>query len=110
MKINDMPISMNLKQYNLQTEKLLEDAKVSNDKETLLKACQSFEALFLEMMQKNMRSTISEDGFIKKSHGREIFEGMYDEKLSQEMTKGKGIGLAQQLYKQLSKSANIQNE
>jgi flagellar protein FlgJ len=81
----------------------LEKAAADGDEKKLKAACQQFESIFLQMVLKGMRSTIVEDGLVEKSYGREIFEGMYDEKLSEEMVKGQGVGLADQLYKQLSK-------
>lgn len=117
MKITqNLPINMDAIQYNKSEaeasdfQKTLEAAKADQDAKKLKSACQQFEAVFLNMILKNMRTTgISEGGFIEKSHAREIFEGMLDEKLSQEMSKGQGVGLAQQLFKQLSKNSGIQN-
>ncbi len=117
MKINNS-MSINTDQSLYQNEKvkteefkaILEKARHADDDKALLAATKDFESLFLQMIQKNMRSTISEDGFIQKSYDREIFEGMYDEKLSEEMAKGQGVGLAQQLYKQLSKQIKLENK
>jgi len=116
MKINNS-IPINTEQSAYQKDKvktdefqtILEKAQEQKDEKKLLQACQNFESIFLQMMLKNMRSTITEDGFIEKSYDREIFEGMYDEKLSEEMAKGQGIGLAQQMYKQLSKQIKSGN-
>ncbi|MDR5659700.1 rod-binding protein [Serpentinicella sp. ANB-PHB4] len=75
-----------------------------DDREKLMDACREFEAIFLNMMMKEMRKTIPTDGLTEKSQAREIFESMHDEKLSVEMARGKGTGLAKQLYNQLSRS------
>lgn len=83
-------------------ENILKQAQKSKDQEKLQKACKEFESVFLNMLLKNMRNTVQESGFIQKSNAREIFESMLDEKIAQEATKGPGIGLAQQIYKQLS--------
>ncbi|MCT4619039.1 MAG: rod-binding protein [Marinisporobacter sp.] len=84
-------------------QKSFEKAKESKDDKKLMDACRQFETVFVNMMMKNMRNTIQEDGIIKKSYGREIFEGMLDEKLAEESSKGQGIGLAKNMYEQLSK-------
>ncbi len=73
------------------------------DAEKLLDACKEFEAIFLEMMLKQMRRTVPEGELIEKSFAREIYETMQDEEISKEMARGRGIGLAQDLYKQLSR-------
>ncbi|MBS3994490.1 MAG: rod-binding protein [Alkaliphilus sp.] len=90
-------------------ERMLEASMDEKDKKKLLASCQQFEAIFLQMILKNMRSSVNEDGFIQKSFDREIFEGMHDEKIAQQMAEGQGIGLAQQLYKQLSKQIITEN-
>lgn len=85
-------------------QQALEAAQKSGDKEKLLAACQDFEALFIQMMFKSMRNTIPKDGLIPKSFSQEVFEEMLDEELSKKMAKGQGIGLAQEIYKQLSRN------
>lgn len=90
-------------------ERILEASMDAKDQKKLLASCQQFEAIFIQMMLKNMRSPANEEGFIQKSFAREIFEGMHDEKIAKEMAKGQGIGLAEQLYKQLSKQMKSKN-
>ncbi|QEK13206.1 hypothetical protein FQB35_13515 [Crassaminicella thermophila] len=109
MKINPISLSpINKGQYEKSKVKedsfknALEQAKKAKDDKKLLDACRQFESMFVNMMLKNMRNTIKEDGFIKKSYAREIFEGMLDEKLAEEASKGQGIGIAKEMYKQLS--------
>ncbi len=85
-------------------QQALEAAQQSGDKEKLLAACQDFEALFIQMMLKNMRNTIPKDGLIPKSFSQEVFEEMLDEELSKKMAKGQGLGLAKEIYKQLSRN------
>lgn len=91
-----------LEQQRLQVEEGTGSAMTREDKEKLQKACQEFEAIFLNMMLKQMRASVMEGGFTEKSHAREIFEEMHDEELAKAMSQGKGMGLAQQLYQQLT--------
>ncbi|TCO78814.1 rod-binding protein [Marinisporobacter balticus] len=84
-------------------EKIFEQAKDSKDEEKLKDACRQFESVFMNMLMKNMRNTIHDDGIMEKSYAREMFEGMLDEKIADEASKGEGMGLAQQMYKQLAK-------
>ncbi|MBM7615142.1 rod-binding protein [Alkaliphilus hydrothermalis] len=81
----------------------------TDDQKKLMEACRQFEAVFINMMLKEMRSTVPDDGLTEKSQGREIFESMYDEKLSESMSKGQGIGLAKEMYRQLSRTYNVTN-
>ncbi|SHI60873.1 Rod binding protein [Geosporobacter subterraneus DSM 17957] len=86
---------------------LLEQAQKSQDEKKLMDACRQFESVFINMLLKNMRNSIPEGGFIEKSYPREIFEGMFDEKMADEVSKGQGIGLAKQMYSQLSRTMKI---
>ena len=91
-----------LEQQRLQLEERAGRATSEADREKLQKACQEFEAIFLNMMLKQMRGSVMEGDLTEKSHARKIFEEMHDEELSKAMSEGKGIGLAQQLYQQLT--------
>jgi len=74
----------------------------SQDLKALQEVCKEFEAIFINMMLKQMRATVVQGGVTESSHAREIYESMHDEALSEEMAKeGNGIGLAKQLYQQL---------
>ncbi len=77
-------------------------AKNSDDKE-LKKACQEFEALMLDMIYKQMKTTIIKSELVEEEPGREIFQSMLDEKLVEQASKTSGLGLADSLYKQLSR-------
>ncbi|MCT4593946.1 MAG: rod-binding protein [Anaeromicrobium sp.] len=75
----------------------------------LKEACNQFEEYFVNMMLKNMKNTIGDSDLTEKSHGREIFEDMLDEKIASNMARGRGLGLASQMYKQLIKNKGINN-
>ncbi|PKM52734.1 MAG: hypothetical protein CVV02_00690 [Firmicutes bacterium HGW-Firmicutes-7] len=51
-----------------------------------------------------MRKTVPESGLLEKSEGRDIFEDMLYEEYAKDMSKGKGTGLSEMLYRQLSKN------
>ncbi len=80
-----------------------EAAKSQQDKE-LKEACKGFEAMFLNMMYKQMRATVPEDTLFGESNAQKIFRDMHDEKLMENIADGGGLGLADMLYKQLSPS------
>jgi len=83
--------------------KRLEAAAQGKDDKELKKACQEFEAIMLDMLYKQMKATVTKSGLFKKEAGREIFETMYDEKLMEEASKTGSLGLADSMYKQLSR-------
>ncbi|QQY79166.1 flagellar protein FlgJ [Keratinibaculum paraultunense] len=71
------------------------------DDEALKKVCKDFEAIFLSMIFKQMKKTIPEGGLIEKSLGSEIFEDMYIEEISKEISKRDGgLGIQEMLYQQ----------
>jgi len=106
-------INTNLKnpETNLKSfEDVLKAAQQSKDSVKLKAACEQFEAVFIQMMMKNMRNTVQDGGFIEKSYAREMFEGMFDEEIAKEVAKGQGIGISQMMYDQLSQSIKKDEE
>lgn len=85
-------------------EKRLKQVMDKNDDKELRKVCKDFESIMLNMMYKQMKATVSKSDLIPDDAGREVFESMLDEKLMEEASKGEGFGLADVLYKQLSRS------
>lgn len=84
--------------------------KHTEDPEKLMEVCKEFESIFINIILKQARNTQQIGGFEERSYAREIFEEMQDEQLAQCMAKGQGIGLAQKLYKQLSRSLIINGD
>lgn len=70
------------------------------------KVSRDFESIFLGYMLKQMRKTVPEDALFGNSNAKEIFSEMYDESLSQELSKAGGIGLAAMMYKQFAIAEN----
>jgi flagellar protein FlgJ len=63
-------------------------------------AAQQFEALFLNMMLKSMRDATPKEGLFEDSN-TELYTGMLDAQLAQRMSKGRGIGLADMMLRQM---------
>lgn len=85
------------------TEKLSNVSDDSDDEE-LLEACKGFEEYFLEQVISNARKTIGdsdedEDGgeYLK------MFSDNINRSLAETVTKGGGVGLAQQLYESIKR-------
>ncbi len=76
-------------------------AKNSPD-QALKVAAQQFESVFMNMMLKSMREATPQDGMMDSDQSR-MFTGMLDQQLAQSMS-SKGIGLADMLVKQLSRT------
>jgi peptidoglycan hydrolase FlgJ len=81
-------------------EKLKAGAR-GHDPAAIRQVAQQFEALFARMMIKSMRDAIGKDP-IFGSDQAQTYQGMFDDQLSLELTRGKGLGLADMLVKQLA--------
>lgn len=85
-------------------QRRLEGATHSNRDEELMDVCKDFEGIFIHMMLKEMRKTVPDGGFMEKSTATKIFEDMFDEEISKEVSKSdEGIGLAKVLYDQFKR-------
>ena len=71
-----------------------------NSEESLREVAQQFEALYIQMMLKSMRDASLGDG-VFDSEQTETYQAMYDQQIALDMSKGKGIGLAEVLVRQL---------
>ncbi|CQR70609.1 Peptidoglycan hydrolase FlgJ [Sporomusa ovata DSM 2662] len=74
-----------------------EDAK-------LKAACKEMEAVFLNMMMTRMRATVPKDGLFGNSQEEQMLTSMLDTELTKNMAQAGGMGLADMLYRQLSKT------
>jgi flagellar protein FlgJ len=78
------------------------DADGSKDQAKMKKACQDFEAVFLNYMLSQMRETVPKSGLTGNDPGESIYRGMMDEELSHQMAASGGMGLADMLYRQFT--------
>ena len=70
--------------------------------DALKKAAHQFEAVFMRQMISSMRQASLGDELLGSS-ASDQFRDMGDAKLADDMANGKGLGIAEQLIKQLSK-------
>jgi flagellar protein FlgJ len=82
----------------------LKRSAANRDPAALRAVARQFEALFTRMMIKSMRDAAGTDP-IFGSDQQKMYEGMYDDQLSLELTHGKGLGLADMLVRQLQRLA-----
>ena len=69
----------------------------------LQKATQQFEGYFLHELLKEMRKTIPDDKLLADDgHGKEIFQDMMDQTLSDSMSSRGDLGMAKMMYDQLA--------
>ena len=73
---------------------------------TLKAAAKQFEALMVNQMLKSMRESHAEDSVDDpySSQDTQTYQGLLDEQWSQQLTRGRGIGLADMITRQLDKT------
>ncbi len=74
----------------------------NQDPAAIRKVAQQFESLFTRMMLKSMRDAVGTDP-IFGSDQEQMYQSMADDQLSVQLSKGKGMGLADMLIRQLQK-------
>ena len=74
-------------------------------KARLAKAVKDFEAIFLGMMMKSMRSSVPKDDGSADSFGGDIMESMFDEEVARQMAGRSNLGLADMMYRSITHEA-----
>src|SRR5579862_2027373 len=82
--------------------KSLKRSAESRSPEALRQVAKQFESLLTRMMIKSMRDASGTDP-VFGSDQQKMYEGMYDDQLSLELTRGRGLGLADMLVRQLQR-------
>ncbi len=77
-----------------------------NDPAAIREVARQFESLFARMLIKSMRDAIGPDP-IFGSDQEQTYQGMFDDQLSLELTRGHGLGLADMLVRQLQRRGLI---
>lgn len=91
-------------------EDMLQKAAKEQDEKKLREACRNLESVFLNMIFSSMRNTIQKSDLVGDSFATGVYEDMLYEKYAEEASKGKGLGLGEMLYEQLSKNIKIDEE
>ncbi len=73
--------------------------------EKLKGAAQSFEALYVYTLLKEMRKTVPEGGYLKSGIGHGVYQSMYDEALAEQIAKTGSVGLAKSLVERYIREA-----
>jgi flagellar protein FlgJ len=79
------------------------DTHAVKDRAALKKACQDFEAIFIQSMFKSMRKTVPEGGIFKGDHATEMYQDMIDQDIASQISRRQSLGLADQMYRQMEK-------
>jgi flagellar protein FlgJ len=85
---------------NIQSNTAELTQKARNQK--LREVSQDFEAIFVKKMLDSMRDTIPDSGLMEKSHAEKIYKDMLYKEYAQMISRNSDLGLAEQVYEQLS--------
>jgi flagellar protein FlgJ len=75
------------------------------EQKRLLSACKDFEAVFINQLFQTMRPKLDQmpgQSLFGSSFERDTYNSMYFEAVSKTVAKGRGLGLAQAMYRQLA--------
>ena len=81
----------------------LKQAAAKNSPQALRAAAKQFESLFTSMVLKSMRQANFKDPLFGSDQG-DLYQDMYDDQVAAQISKGKGLGLADMLVQQLRRS------
>ena len=96
---------------NRSTPQYVDWNSLRGDDAALLAAAKEFEAYFIHMMFRAMRTTVdSSQGILPRSQTEEIFRDMLDEQTARAAVEGGGVGLAQQIFRQMTAGRNLVQE
>jgi len=80
---------------------------LSGDDAALMEAAKKFEGYFIQMMFRAMRDTVNSDnGILPISESQKIFRDMLDEQMSISAAQNGGLGLARQIFNQMTSGRN----
>jgi len=80
----------------------LRNATKEDSPETLRAVAKQFEALFMQMMLKNMRDASFGDGIFDNDETK-FYQEMFDKQISISMSERQGLGIAEMIVRQLSR-------
>ena len=81
----------------------LQQAAAAHNPQALKEAARQFESLFTGMVLKSMREANFGDSLFG-SDQEDMYQDMYDDQIASEISKGRGLGLADMLVQQLQRS------
>ena len=102
------PLAQALPQTDVYTnlQGLQSIARDGDQEEGLKKVAQQFESMFINLMLKNMRqaNAVFEEDSLFNSKESDFYRDMHDHQLSLTLAHGKGFGIAETLYRQMSQN------
>ncbi|MGL4194643.1 MAG: rod-binding protein, partial [Edwardsiella piscicida] len=86
--------------YDAQALNSLKYSAAGGSDKALRETARQMEGMFVQMMLKSMRQATPQEGILDSEQSR-LYTSLYDQQVAQEMSAGKGMGIADMLYKQM---------
>jgi len=103
----DLRVTNEQKHFKMTPE--INSVKSADENIRLRKAAQDFESLFTSMMLKSMTQTTEGLFGGEDSYGGDFFSTIFENEISSEISKGKGIGIADFIFKKLESQNLLKN-
>lgn len=71
----------------------------------LKQACADFESIFIYYVLKSMRNSLPQNGLLDNSQEQKVYKSMADQAMSENIARGRGLGLGELLYSQLKQNS-----
>ncbi len=96
-------VTVDVRRQNLQVEiDTAAAGKTSTVREAKLqKACQGFEAIFINAILQEMRKSIPDDGILPTTNATRTWQQLFDNQLAETLASRQEMGVAKMLYQQL---------
>jgi flagellar protein FlgJ len=76
------------------------EEKMEREKK-LKKVCADFESIFIYHMLRKMRNTIPKSGLMNEMKGKDTYETIMDQKVSEDLSYKGGVGIQKMLFNQI---------
>ena len=77
------------------------DERKARDLKELRQSCEEFEAILVQEMFKSMRKAVPKSELFEQSMANDLYQEMFDAEIARQTAQGKGIGIADAMYRQL---------
>jgi len=94
----DMTTQIHSKPTVASAQTAMKDAK-------LRQACADFESIFIHYVLKSMRNSLPQNGLFENSQEQKVYKSMADQAMSENIARGRGMGLGELLYSQLKQNS-----
>ena len=84
--------------------------QLGHETDRLKLACDSFEALFMQQMLKQMRATVPKDGMFSGGSAEQMYSEMLDVELSKEMAASGGLGISKLLFEHMAEAQKVPSD